>query len=117
MELKDLQSGMIVELRNRDKYVFIKDYLEKEKDTLCGLEKDNNIANTWGTLITNYNSDLTHKRHKDLDIMSVHKSIEYALNREESFVWRREEELQTVDMTMEEICEALGKKIRIVMEE
>lgn len=120
MELKDLKSGMIVELRNGEKQIIILDFCGGGRDVLAGLHNNDTFINLW-TDLGHYDSNLLHEDSSELDIVRVYSSRVYALNKLDKLLWEREEaettSKQIVDMTMEEVCEALGKKIRIVMEE
>lgn len=117
MELKDLRSGMIVELRNGEREIVILNYCGKGRDVLAGLQNNDKFVNLW-TDLAHYDFNLLHDYSSELDIVRVYSSCVYALNELDELLWEREEaettSKQIVDMTMEEVCKALGKKIRIV---
>lgn len=67
MTKADLRTGMLIVLRNGNKYVV-------QKNIRCGYSTVDIIVSTesknWNTL-SNYNDDLTHKGNKALDIIKV----------------------------------------------
>ena len=108
---------MIVELRNGECEIVILNYCGGGRYVLAGLYNNDKFVNLW-TDLAHYDSNLTHEDSSELDIVRVYSSRVYALNTLDKLLWEREEaeitSKQIVDMTMEEVCEALGKKIRIV---
>lgn len=113
MKLSDLKTGMIVQFRNGGKYLVVNNCF---------------IANTSHMFMYKYNEDMTCKNdcnYRDGDIMKVWEVEELCnLNSmllsnwtdEDRFghmIWDRENE-DRVDMTLEEVCEVLGKKVRII---
>lgn len=113
MELRDLKTGMVVEMRSGNKYLVVNDYF---------------IADTGHMTFKKYNEDMTCKSgYIDFDIIKVWTQKEMTnLNAmlttswlsEDRFghlIWDREKG-DYVDMTLEEVCKALGKNVRIVKE-
>ena len=104
----DLQNGMIVEYANGWKRMVL-------NGNLLGI-KDGHAP------LTNFLDDLKCKWDQDLNINKVYtcKAIDL-MGLPEAFydhnltlIWERKEEPKPVEMTIEEICKALGKEIKIV---
>ena len=98
----DLKDGMVVELENGDRYLVINDRLICEYGWLSFKNYDNNL-----------------KRDNGYQINAVYTTNAYCL--EEIFhekalklIWKRKE--KPVEMTLDEVCKALGKEIKIVKE-
>lgn len=100
-----LKEGMIVETRNGDKYL-----LRTVNEELVG-------SSFKGWIELTYDENLCENKYnnKDFDVMKIYKSCLYLLDdvfneAYLSLIWEREE---VEEMTLEEICNALGKKIKI----
>lgn len=113
MELRDLKTGMVVEMRNGERFLVVNDYF---------------IAGTSHMLFERYDENMICKsKYNNLDIMKVWTQKQMTnLNsmlmsdwlNEDRFghlIWDRENG-DYVDMTLEEVCKALGKNVRIVKE-
>lgn len=111
MKLSDLKTGMIVQFRHGGKYLVVNDCF---------------IANSSHMFMRSYNEDMTcTSDYRDADIMKVWETKELCNlssmllfdwtneNRFGHMIWDRENE-DHVDMTIEEVCKALGKKVRII---
>lgn len=112
MTLNDLKTGMIVTTRNGNSYIVMRDFIDSG-DVLTGLSCDNVIANTWTSLLC-YNQDMTHPTLPNIDIMSVYASSTYSVNTPTKLLWKREE---YKEVTMQEIEEKFGCKVKIVEED
>lgn len=123
MTKSELETGMIVTLRNGNEYVFFKDFAVD--DDYC-MKNDNEgiIVNgqlpSWAR-IKNYSNDLKHNTYQDLDIVKVEiPSHPYAFTnipydkRDRKLMWERKEPKK---MTVSEIEAILGYKVEIVSEE
>lgn len=110
MELKDLQTGMVVETRLGKKYLIIN--LDGE---LFGIG-----MNCYITLDGEqpHKSNMTWPDNSDLDIMKVFKpalnEFSRMLSDERNCIWNREEVRK---MTVSEICKELGYKVEIVRDD
>lgn len=101
----DLKDGMVVKLANGDKYFIL----------------NNRILDDYGYLsLSEYNANLEYrddKSHK-YTIKKVYKVDAYDLDvlddNYHALIWERKEKPEPVEMTIEEICKALGKEIKIV---
>ena len=101
----DLKDGMVVELVNGNKYFIL----------------NNRILDDWGYLsLSEYNANLEYgddKSHK-YTIKKVYKVDAYDLDvlddNYHTLIWERKEKPEPEEMTIEEICKALGKEIKIV---
>lgn len=112
MKLSDLKTGMVVEMRNKNRYLVVNDYF---------------IANTGYMTFKKYDENMMciSKYYHEGDIMKVWAQKElcglYSMlttdwldeDRFGHLIWNRENG-DYVDMTIEEVCEALGKNVRIV---
>ena len=98
---KDLKNGDVVTLRNGDKLIFHDDDFS-DLDS----ENDNNLTCTY-----DLNDDMTmkDKDYKDSDIVKVERPNRYDI----AFI--RNETVK--EMTVKEICEALGYEIKIKKED
>ena len=115
MTKSELRTGMIVTLRNGDRYMVfrgIQTNYTNEDVLVCPDE-------TGWTRLESYNEDMTQKENRNdlFDIMEVWEA-DYPLyfmssNKEDHYflIWEREE---PKEMTMAEIEAALGYKIKIV---
>ena len=112
MTLDDLKTGMIVTTRNGNSYIVMRDFIDYG-DILAGLSCNNVIANTWTSLLS-YNQDMTHSSLPNIDIMSVYASSAYSTDTQTKLLWKREE---YKEVTMKEIEEMFGCKIKIVEED
>ena len=110
MELKDLQTGMVVETRDGTKYLIV-----NLDGGLCGIG-----MNCYTTLDGAYphKSNMTWPNNSDLDIMKVFKPAlrEFSdmLSDEHNCIWNREEVRK---MTVSEICKELGYEVEIVRDD
>lgn len=108
----DLKSGDIVELRNKEKCVYIEGYKTFSGNT-CEVLLDIEVGLVFN--ICDYNNDLLYTAlsynsfdvMKILDMSEVYKNPKWSMEREE----RKVEE-----MTLEEVCKELGREIKIVRE-
>lgn len=113
MKLKDLKTGMVVQMANNQKYLVVNDYF---------------INNTGHMPFDKYDEDMKNRSGFGiLDIIKVWElkeltnfssMLESDWTSEDRFghlIWDRENG-DCVDMTLEEICKALGKNVRIVKE-
>jgi hypothetical protein len=121
MQLADLETGMVLEFRNGNRGIVIKSiYGDCVYYAHLG-------CNEQDVLSVVYTTDLrySHECREGRDIMKVlhHSGLHSHLMRANKLVdtcntanvvlWEREE---VVEMTIEEVCEALGKTIKIVKE-
>ncbi len=100
-----LKDGMIVEIRNGRKYLL---------RTVCGELIGSNFDG-WIELTCDENLCENKYNNKDFDVMKIYEShfclLDGVFNESNlSLIWEREE---VEEMTLEEICNALGKKIKI----
>lgn len=109
MELKDLKTGMVVELRNGDKYLVI-----NQDGKLNGIRENSYI--TFNSLYA-HKSDMTWPADSFLDVVKVFRPVltgfEYMLKDERNCIWTRDEKRK---MTVSEICKELGYEVEIVKE-
>lgn len=97
-----LKDGMVVEFNNGERRLVL-------GDRLIGFDKGNDLV--WYLVDLTWGGGDSHSIHK------VYKSIAYNFNnifKDDylTLIWERKEE--PVEMTLEEICAALGKEIKIV---
>ena len=112
MTLDELKTGMIVETRYGDSYIVMRDFC-KVGDILAGLSDSDNILNSYIEL-SNYEQDLNHKKSPGCDIMSVYSSYPCEIDTKIGLLWKREE---YKEVTMRDIEEKFGCKVKIVEEE
>lgn len=117
----DLKSGDIVELRNGDRYILIKNARHNQYDTPTDVFMS---INKFGSMPLSWYSDslLNSNGDKSYDIMKISDSF-YIPNIFRThpsgtlvvpdWAWEREE---TKEMTLEEVCKELGRDIKIVKE-
>ena len=97
MTKEDLKDGDIVILRNGDRLVYTNECIGDLSD-----DNSNPIYE-----VAQFNDDLTHYLHeKEYDIVKVERPVEY------KSVFEREEETQ--ELTVDEISERLGYKVKVV---
>ena len=109
MKKQDLKTGMLLQFRNGDVYMFINDTF---------------VSNEGWTSLDNFEKDLNYVYNDELDIMKVSKVLEgYRLIPENwnektlnnNLLWEREETIKmTVSEMQEELEEKLGYKIEII---
>jgi hypothetical protein len=121
MQLTDLDTGMVLEFRNGKRGMVIKSIYGD-----CVYYASNG-CNEQDELSVIYTTDLRYSRdnREDCDVMKVlqhsdmhsylmrNNSMLYTCNTANTLLWEREE---IVEMTMLEVCKALGKTIKIVKE-
>lgn len=113
MKLSDLKSGMIVEFREGGKYLVVNDCF---------------MRNAAHAFMCHYDEDMICKNYRGGDIVRVWEvrklcNLNALVNSdwtdEDNFghvIWDRKNG-DHVDMTLEEVCKALGKKVRIIPSE
>ena len=112
MELDDLKTGMIVETRGGDSYIVMRDFLGAVS-ILAGISDNNTISSKW-IKMSIYTQDLNCSGIQSLDIMSVYSSYPCEIDTKIDLLWKREE---YKEVTMSEIEEKFGCKVKIVEEE
>lgn len=109
MTLDDLKTGMIVKTREGKYHIIMRDFID-QGDILAGLSYDNRISNSW-TNLSKYNQDMTHSEIPSLDIVDVYASSVYSADTPTKLLWERKE---YKEVTMQEIEEKFGGKVKIV---
>lgn len=121
LKKSDLKSGDMVELRNGQIYIFIKDAKRNQYDNPTDIFMG---VNSYRCIpFSHYNDNLLNsKEGKSYDIMKMSDGF-YISNifraypsdtfKTPDWVWEREE---TEEMTLEEVCKELGRDIKIVKE-
>lgn len=116
---KDLKEFDIVKLRSGEVFMVLRN--ERSRDGLAIFNKNHYGCHQY---MANYNDNLTYKGRSDNDIVAVKKfngTGMYTLLNEffardvfpSIWDWERKE---VEEMTLEEVCKALGKEIKIVKE-
>lgn len=109
----NLKTGMRVVARNGNEYVVMKDY----ETVNYGVGAILGVSGIGFKSLKNYNHDLTHATlGEDNDIMKVLKPLydnDVLSNNEDDFevIWEREE---AVELTVAQISEKLGYKVKVV---
>ena len=103
----ELKEGMIVEIADESDPFW---YIRKVKEELIATND-----NEWFDL-KSYDNNLMDKTLPKFNIVKIYKSNSHTLNNLFSkenlvLIWERKEEAE--EMTLDEICKALGKKIKI----
>ena len=99
MKKADLKNGDIVTLRNEDRLVYIRGNFRD-----LSTDNDNPITSAY-----NFNEDLTYDySRREYDIVKVERPVKYKT------VFEREE---VKEMTVDEISEKLGYKVKVVGED
>ena len=96
----DLKDGMIVECRNGNRYLVAVDRLLRHQGYVHLNEYDDNLKHGSYTIVKVYTSN----KPFNLNVLFDDKYL--------TLIWERKPE--PVEMTIEEICKALGKEIKIV---
>ena len=102
-----LKEGMVIEIADKQDPLW---YVRRIKgDLIATNDKE------WFDL-NYYNDNLMDKKFPRFNIVRIYESNSYILNKLFSkenlvLIWERKEEVE--EMTLEEICKALGKKIKI----
>lgn len=102
----DLKDGMVVEYNNGERGIVLKE----------------NLVSEYGYLkLESYNSHLEFEGHRPEDwlIKKVYETHAHRLDtifetENLTLIWERKEKPKPVEMTLEEVCKALGKEIKIV---
>lgn len=110
MTLNELKSGMIVETRDGESHIIIRDF-DTYGDVLAGLSDSGDISNTWSRM-SGYNQDMKFPGLPGFDIVAVYKASPYCVDIPKKLIWKREELYKNV--TMKEIEEKFGCKVKIV---
>lgn len=85
MELKDLETGYIIGLRNGKHYIILKDYLGKEGLTIAlSFDLKESPLNLYY-----WYKDMTSYGNREFDIMEVYKK-DYSSYEKEELIWERE---------------------------
>ena len=115
MTSEDLKSGMIVELRNGDRYIVL---VNPSCAIGVNVEHERCITLFGNKFINEYNPNLTHITNKRKDVIKVFQvptvnftSLMYENSRT---IWEREEPKK---MTVSEICKELGYEVEIVRDD
>ena len=112
MELDDLKTGMIVETRNGDSYIVMRDFLGAVS-ILTGISDNKARASKW-IKMSIYTQDLNCSGIPSVDIVSVYSSYPCEIDTKIGLLWKREE---YKEVTMSEIEEKFGCKVKIVEED
>lgn len=103
---EDLKPGDILVTKSKGKYMYIGDHMVCSKDWIGMEEYDKNLKLKNRGLLRETDSFDVVKVLRPKGYTVLERHWEYA-----DLIWKREE---TVEMTLEEVCEALGKNIKIV---
>ena len=100
----DLKDGMVVKYANGNKRMVLGEHL---------------IGNRKYGPLDEYNEDLTNMYTSELTIVEVYicnaTAIEDIFDKHDlTLIWERKEKPEPEEMTIEEICKALGKEIKII---
>lgn len=109
MTLNDLKTGMIVTTRNGNSYIVMRDFLG-DISVLAGISDNKTISRQWINMIW-YEQDLTCTDISRLDIISVYSSDPCDIDIKKGLIWERKE---YKEVTMQEIEEKFGCKVKIV---
>lgn len=114
MTLNDLKDGMVVVLRNGEPYIVLKNAFYYG-DILAGYKNFWEFYNTQISL-TRYNADMTFKNKNmdPFDIMEIYEKPEdifHAFFKKGKLIWERKKHKE---VTMQEIEEKFGGKVKIV---
>ena len=112
MTLDDLKTGMIVTVRTGDSYIVMRDFLG-DISILTGISDNKTISRKW-IKMSGYTQDLTCTKAPILDIMSVYSSDPCEIDIPRGLLWERKE---CKEVTMKEIEEKFGCKVKIVEED
>lgn len=109
MTLDDLKTGMIVKTRDGDSYMVMRDFLG-DISILADISNNKTISRKW-IKMSGYTQDLTCTKVSSLDIMSVYSSDPCEIDIPRGLLWERKE---YKEVTMQEIEEKFGCKVKIV---
>ena len=98
---KDLKDGMIIQYRDKTFRAVYSEMLFTI--TSKGVQQMSSLSG--------YNDDLTHKTYSEMDIMLVGCINEHGLLKP---IFERE---KVEEMTLEEVCKELGRKVKIILPE
>lgn len=113
MKLKDLKTGMVVQMANNQKYLVVNDYFINNIGHMPFNRYNENMENISGFRI--FDIIKVWELRELTNLSSMLESDFISENRFGHLIWDRENG-DCVDMTLEEICKALGKNVRIVKE-
>jgi hypothetical protein len=106
----DLKERNVVKFRNGEEAAYdaiVKN--ETVENYVLGFIKDGKLTGKYVNMC-NYNEDLIHKYNKNLDIIEIWKQ-------HYSKTWERTEEDKPIEMTVSEIEEKLGHKVKVVADD
>jgi len=117
---KDLKEFDIVKLRNGEVLMVLRN--DMSRDGLAIFNKKHHGCHQY---IHSYNYELTYMGHSDNDIVAVKKfdgdhmyihMADFFADDRTDYRWDWERKDEPEEMTLEEVCKALGKEIKIVKE-
>lgn len=111
MKLDDLKTGMIVTLRNGTSHIVMRDFID-EGDLFVSMDENKVIG--W-LYFNDYTTDMKYKDVDAFDVMRVYRTCFYGISSKEALLWGRKDDYKEV--TMQEIEEKFGCKVKIVGEE
>lgn len=111
MKLDDLKTGMVVTLRNGASSIVMRDFIN-EGDLLVNMSENKVIG--W-LYLNDYTTDMKYKDVDAFDVMQVYRARFYGISSKEALLWERKDDYKEV--TMQEIEEKFGCKVKIVGEE
>ena len=111
MTLDDLKTGMVVTLRNGASNIVMRDFIN-EGDLLVNMSENKVIG--W-LYLNDYTTDMKYKDVDAFDVMQVYRARFYCISSKEALLWERKDDYKEV--TMQEIEEKFGCKVKIVGEE
>lgn len=115
MQKSDLKTGMVVQVRNGDKYLVLLDNPDEPNMNLIGFDGG------FLQLVTYDDDMIAQSKYRAFDIMSVYtlqSSIQNLLTKSHlqyKLLWERKKEIK--EMTIAEVEKELGFKIKIVGDE
>lgn len=112
LKKSDLKNGDIVELRSGEKYVYIEQYINWYIYNTEPIKKIVGLKDGYSMKLSNYDNNLFFENRDDckFDIMKILDMSEFYNNPKWTLERKQEE------MTLEEICQELGRDIKIVKE-
>ena len=108
MKLDDLKTGMIVTLRDGDSCIVMRDFIN-EGDLFVSMDENKVIG--W-LYFNDYTTDMRYSGVAALDVMQVYRARFYGISLKEALLWERKDDYKEV--TMQEIKEKFGCKVKIV---
>lgn len=110
MTLNDLETGMIVTLRDGSSHIVMRDFMG-QKGILTGVGGMSELLSGGSIDLINYNQNMEHNVSYHCDIMEVYETYGCAIDVKQELLWKRDE---YKEVTMSDIEKKFRCKVKII---